>query len=134
LSLALDSDPAELQRLADAIEEFAEREGWSPDLAFKINLVLEEMVMNVITHGNVDGLAEIQVKVTSSEDSVALQLVDNGVAFDPLTDAPEPEIAGSVQERHIGGLGIHLVRTMMDHISYERAEGRNLLTMTTKKA
>ncbi|MCQ3813499.1 MAG: ATP-binding protein [Acidimicrobiia bacterium] len=134
MSLALDSDPAELQRLADAIEEFAEREGWSPDLAFKINLVLEEMVMNVITHGNVDGLAEIQVKVTSSEDSVALQLVDNGVAFDPLTDAPEPEIAGSVQERHIGGLGIHLVRTMMDHISYERAEGRNLLTMTTKKA
>ena len=134
MSLALDSDPAELQRLADAIEEFAEREGWSPDLAFKINLVLEEMVMNVITHGNVDGLAEIQVKVTSSADSVALQLVDNGVAFDPLTDAPDPEIAGSVQERHIGGLGIHLVRTMMDHISYERAEGRNLLTMTTKKA
>ena len=127
------NDPAELERLANAVEEFAERESWAPEVVFRVNLVLEELVINVMTHGSDEGLAEIEVIVTSSEDLVSIRLSDNGVAFDPLTDAPEPEVTGSVEDRHVGGLGVHLVRTMMDNVSYRRERGRNLLTMTTQR-
>lgn len=127
------NDPAELERLANAVEEFAERESWAPEVVFRVNLVLEELVINVMTHGSDEGLAEIEVTVTSSEDLVSIRLSDNGVAFDPLTDAPEPEVTGSVEDRHVGGLGVHLVRTMMDNVSYRRERGRNLLTMTTQR-
>ncbi len=129
----MENDPAELERLASAVEEFAERESWAPEVVFRINLVLEELVINVMTHGSHEGLAEIEVTVTSSEDLVSIRLSDNGVAFDPLTDAPMPEVTGSVEDRHVGGLGVHLVRTMMDNVSYRRERGRNLLTMTTQR-
>ena len=95
--------------------------------------MLEELVVNVMTHGSHEGLAEIEVTVTSVDDLVSIQLSDNGVAFDPLTDAPDPEVTGSVEDRHVGGLGVHLVRTMMDSVSYRRCDGRNLLTMTTRR-
>ena len=127
------NDPAELERLASAVEEFAERESWAPEVVFRVNLVLEELIINVMTHGSHEGLAEIEVTVTSSEDLVSIRLSDNGVAFDPLTDAPEPEVTGSVEDRHVGGLGVHLVRTMMDNVSYRRERGRNLFTMTTQR-
>ena len=127
------NDPAELERLASAVEEFAEWESWAPEVVFRVNLVLEELIINVMTHGSHEGLAEIEVTVTSSEDLVSIRLSDNGVAFDPLTDAPEPEVTGSVEDRHVGGLGVHLVRTMMDNVSYRRERGRNLFTMTTQR-
>ena len=127
------NDPAELERLVSAVEEFAERESWAPEVVFRVNLVLEELVINVMTHGSHEGLAEIKVTVTSSEDLVSIRLSDNGVAFDPLTDAPKPEVTGSVEDRHVGGLGVHLVRTMMDNVSYRRERGRNLFTMTTQR-
>lgn len=119
--------------MASAVEEFGEQQDWSPEVVFKVNLVLEELVINVMTHGSHEGLAEIEVTVTSSEDLVSIRLSDNGIAFDPLTDAPDPEVTGSVEDRHVGGLGVHLVRTMMDSVSYQRESGRNLLTMTTQR-
>ncbi|MDE0701998.1 MAG: ATP-binding protein [Acidimicrobiaceae bacterium] len=123
----------ELERMASAVDEFGEQQDWSPEVVFKVNLVLEELVINVMTHGSHEGLAEIEVTVTSSEDLVSIRLSDNGIAFDPLTDAPDPEVTGSVEDRHVGGLGVHLVRTMMDNVSYQRESGRNLLTMTTQR-
>ncbi|MDE0066884.1 MAG: ATP-binding protein [Acidimicrobiaceae bacterium] len=133
MSLELENDPSELERMAGAVEEFAEQQDWSPEVVFKVNLVLEELVVNVMTHGSHEGLAEIEVTVTSSEDLVSIRLSDNGIAFNPLTDAPDPEVTGSVEDRHVGGLGVHLVRTMMDEVSYQRENGRNLLTMTTQR-
>ncbi len=133
MSLALDSDPSELQRLADALAEFSDQQNLEPDIAFKINLVLEELIMNIIAHGRVATGSAIEVTVTSNEDTISVKISDSGIAFDPLNDAPEAEITGSVQQRHVGGLGIHLVKTMMDEISYQREQNKNLLTMSTKK-
>ena len=120
--------------MAAAVEEFAEQQSWSDEVVFKVNLVLEELVINVMTHGCPDGLAEIEVTLTSSDDLISISISDNGVAFDPLTDAPEPEVTGSVEDRHVGGLGVHLVRTMMDDVSYRRELGRNHLTMSAPKS
>ena len=120
--------------MAGAVEEFGEQQDWPAEIVFKVNLVLEELVVNAMTHGSHEGLADIEVTVTSTEDLVSIRLSDNGVAFDPLTDAPDPELAGSVEDRDVGGLGIHLVRSMMDDVSYRRENGRNLLTMSTRRS
>ena len=133
LSLEVEIEPPELLRLAAVVEEFAERENWPEELVFKVNLVLEELVLNIMTHGSHEGLDEIVVVVTSNDDLVSIEITDNGLAFDPLTDAPEPEILASIADRHVGGLGVHLVRKMMSHVSYQRDQGRNRLTMTTPR-
>lgn len=133
MSLALDSDPSELQRLADELAEFSDQQSWQPEMSFKINLVLEEIVMNIISHGRIADGSAIEVTVTSNEDTVSVKVADSGIPFDPLINAPQAEITGSVQQRPVGGLGIHLVRTMMDEISYQREENKNLLTMSAQK-
>lgn len=133
LSLNVENDPSELLRLSSAIEEFAEGEQWPQGLVFKVNLVLEELVLNIMTHGSHEGLDEIVVAVTSSEDLVSIEITDNGLAFDPLTESPEPEISASIEDRHVGGLGVHLVRKMMSDVSYRRDQGRNRLSMTTPR-
>lgn len=120
--------------MAAAVEEFAEQQSWPGGAVFKVNLVLEELVVNVMTHGGRADRARIEVTVTSSDDLISISISDNGVAFDPLTDAPEPETTGSIEERHVGGLGVHLVRTMMDDVTYRREPGKNHLTMTTPKS
>ena len=134
MSLELGSDRAELERMAAAVEEFAEQQSWPDGVVFKVNLVLEELVINVMTHGGQHDHAEIEVTVTSGDDLISISISDNGVAFDPLKDAPEPETTGSIEDRHVGGLGVHLVRTMMDDVAYRREPGRNHLTMTTPKS
>ena len=116
------------------MEEFAAQQSWPDGVVFKVNLVLEELVINVMTHGGRHGDAEIEVTVTSCDDRISITISDNGVAFDPLTDAPEPEMAGSIEDRHVGGLGVHLVRTMMEDVKYRREPGKNRLTMTTPKS
>lgn len=134
MSLELGSDRAELERMAAAVEDFAEQQSWPDGVVFKVNLVLEELVINVMTHGGQGGHAEIEVTVTSADDLISISISDNGVAFDPLRDAPEPETTGSIEDRHVGGLGVHLVRTMMNDVNYRREPGRNHLTMTTPKS
>lgn len=120
--------------MAAAVEEFAQQQGWPDGVVFKVNLVLEELVVNAMTHGGQADRAEIEVTVTSGDDLISISISDNGVAFDPLNDAPEPETTGSIEDRGVGGLGVHLVRTMMDDVAYRREPGRNLLTMTTPKS
>jgi len=134
LSLELGGDRAELERLATAVEEFAQQQGWPAAVVFKVHLVLEELVINVMAHGGRGGDTEIEVAVRSGEDLISISVVDNGVAFDPLTEAPEPETSGPIEDRDAGGLGVHLVRTMMDDVSYRREADRNRLTMTTPKS
>ena len=93
---------------------------------------LEEAVTNVMLYAypeGTDGLVEIDASVR--EDQVTFVLCDNGKPFDP-TAAPEADINLSVEERPIGGLGIYLVRNIMDEVSYERDRGKNLLTMIKK--
>ena len=131
LHLKLAARPEELERINAAIEEFGEREDWPPKLLFRVNLVLEEVGLNVMTHGQEAGASELEVLVTSDAEKTTLEIVDDGPRFDPLQDAPLPDPEASLEERPVGGLGIHLVRTMMDEVSYRYEDGRNRLTLVT---
>ena len=64
---------------------------------------------------------------------MTIEISDRGAPFDPLTEAPSPNTDAAVSDRQIGGLGIHLVRAMVDEASYRRHEGRNYLTLVTRR-
>ena len=97
-----------------------------------LNLALEEAVTNVILYAypeGSDGLVDIEAVM--SKDKLKFIISDSGQAFDP-TAAPEADVTLGVEDRPIGGLGIYLVRNIMDTVSYERADGKNVLTLTKK--
>jgi anti-sigma regulatory factor (Ser/Thr protein kinase) len=131
LNLSLETRHEELERLSAAVEEFGMGNDWPLDLVFKVNLALEEIVINVFNYGHTDGLHEVEVSLSSDKGKLTIEIVDDGQPFDPLNDAPEPDVEGELESRDIGGLGIHLVREMMDDVRYRRDQGKNHLTMTT---
>ena len=108
---------------------------WPESLTFKVNLVLEELGLNILTHGSKgqERRPEIEIVLTSEEDALTIEVVDDGQPFDPLEDAPNPSVDSGIEERNIGGLGIHLVRTMMDDLHYQRDDGKNRLTLVARR-
>ena len=103
LSMQVEPRRDELERIHAAVEDLAEREEWSPGLIFRVNLILEELVINIMDYGDDEGRHRIEVTVTSDPDEVVMDLVDSGKPFDPTHDAPEPDIGASLDERRVGG-------------------------------
>lgn len=124
-----------LQLIAGEVEGLGEREAWPDSLVFKVNLVLEEVGINILSYGGEIGGSwpEFEIVITSDNDSLTIEVSDEGRPFDPFNDAPKPSIDAEIEDRPIGGLGIFLVQTMMDDTSYQHSEGKNRLTMVTKK-
>ena len=133
LTLTVKTARHELERIVAAIENLAEEDDWPPDLLFRVNLVLEELSLNIMDYGHDDDTSDIEIDFMSEGDSLTIEIVDGGRPFDPLNDAPEPDLAGGVAERRVGGLGVHFVRTLMDDVQYERSAGKNRLKMVTRK-
>ena len=133
LSLKVKSDREELDGITAAVEAFSADEAWSTDLLFRINLVIEELVLNIIDYGYDDNDHEIELNFKSDANSVTIDITDEGRAFDPLNDAPEPDIDSPLEERHVGGLGVYLARTMMDELTYRRENSRNHLTLVKRR-
>ena len=137
LALSIQTNREELDHITAEVESLAEREGWSADLIFKIHLILEELVLNIMDYGfGDDGAAaghEISLTLTSESERVVVVLVDDGKAFDPTQDAPNPDITAPMEDRPVGGLGVHLVRNMVDAMEYRREGERNHLTLVANR-
>lgn len=129
LSIKVRSDREELDGITAAVEAFSVDEDWSTDLLFKINLVIEEIVLNIMDYGYDDDDHEIEIILNSDPESVTIDITDEGRAFDPLNDVPEPDVDAPLEERHVGGLGVYLARTMMDELTYCREDSRNHLKL-----
>lgn len=134
LSLTMGFEAADLPRIQSAIGEFSREQDWPPDIEFQVDLVLEELVLNVVHHGSGGGEGEIRIELLSDEDAVVIQIIDDGRPFDPLTDAPEPDTESAIEDRAVGGLGIHLVRTMMDEVTYRREENKNYMRLVKRRS
>ena len=131
-SIILANDISEITRLYEFIEEMGNDFSLSPDIIFNLNLVLEEAVVNVINYAYPKEEHQyIYLSATMKDGSIVLVLTDTGKEFDP-TAAPEADITLSADERQIGGLGIFLIRQIMNEVKYERIEGKNVLTLEKK--
>ena len=133
-SFTVESRPDELEAIFAAVEGIAEKEDWPPDLVFRMKLVLEEMGLNIINYGYDEDDQKIEFTVNSEADAVTIEISDEGKPFDPLSDAVEPDVEAAMGDRPVGGLGIHIVQTMMDEMHYQRVDGKNLLTMVSRRA
>lgn len=119
----------ELEPLLDAIDFFIKVNAVSPTPAYRLQLAVDEFVANVIEHGYTEGMqGEIQVRVRLDDGMLELICSDDGRPFDP-SQVPTPDLTGSVEERRVGGLGIHLVRTFAVSANYHHENGRNVFNM-----
>jgi len=130
LSIALRNHASELLRLSSLVERCGEDHHLSPDDVMKVNLVLDEIIANVIRHGNA-GEHDTHVSLALDGDRLTIEVTDAGVAFDPI-DAPPPNFDVPLEERRPGGLGIHIVKTLAETIAYRREQDRNRLTVTMR--
>ncbi|MDE2963568.1 MAG: ATP-binding protein [Acidobacteriota bacterium] len=133
LALKVHTDRGEIGHITAEIETLAEREGWTPDLTFRVNLALEELVINIMDYGFDGGDHEIDITLVSEDHRLTIEIADSGKAFDPLTDAPVPDVDAPMDERPVGGLGVYLVRNMMDDMQYRRENDRNFLTLIANR-
>ena len=158
-SITLPNDVQAVPQLAEFVDQVCEEAGFDMATIMKLNLAIEEAVVNVMnyaypagTAGNVTIEAVLQPASAASASGVSVSaasvsgvsvpggfpagvvgsltfiISDSGVAFDP-TVKPEVDTTLSAEERNIGGLGIHLIRQIMDSVSYERTDNRNILTL-----
>ena len=127
--LKLKNQVGELERVNRFIEEIADELGLSIELRMDLNLVIEEMVSNVIFYAypkDVEGEIELEAEYDGNE--LCFVLSDSGKEFDPTQkEDANPDI--NPTEREIGGMGIYIVKNIMNEVSYQRLEGKNLLTM-----
>ena len=129
LCLTLVNDLRQVSLLSGFVDRIRKENDLAPALAARIHLALEEAVSNVIMYAYPEGTAGNMVLDAVREGNrLRFTLVDRGKAFDP-TAAPEANLEAPLEERLVGGLGIHLVRSIMDSISYSRLDGKNVLTM-----
>ena len=125
----LASRPDAIAPALDSIETGLADVGVAQELALELRLIAEEVITNVVKYAEAD---TIQIDFKVSDITVVLDVRDNGKRFDPL-GAAAPELEASVEDRPLGGLGIHLVQALADEVSYERRDDWNVLRLTKKR-
>ena len=122
-SAVLTDGRAGFPALLDAIEAHLAAAGVPQTAAAPVLIAFDEVVSNILDYGRA---ASVQVEVRVGGGQVVARIADDGAAFNPIA-AETPDTSQSVEDRPIGGLGIHLVRTLMDSVDYDRSSGRNQL-------
>ena len=131
-TLTIKNRVSEVTRFSSFIKSATEKMGIEKSLAHQLRLAVEEAVVNAIDYAYPLGTeGDIEVRIMSDGETIRFQIIDSGVAFDP-TRKEKADTSLSAEDRQIGGLGILLVRELMDAINYERAHGQNILTLVKK--
>jgi len=133
-AITVTNDLAELERLSRVVEEFGRAAGLSAPVIFDLQLAANEIVTNVILHGYDDAREHaIVVRLVANAGEVTVEVEDDGRPFDP-SSAPAPRLDLPLEERPLGGLGVHLARRVTDAIEYRRQDDRNILRMRKRTA
>ena len=131
-SLTLPNDIETIPQLNEFIDTVAEEIGLDMSLTMSLNLAIEEAVVNVMEYAYPEGeQGNVDIEVIADDKWLTFIISDNGIPFDPTTQE-DADTTLSAEERPIGGLGIFLVRQLMDSINYQRKDGKNILTLSKK--
>ncbi len=129
LDLTIKNRVQEIGQVNRRFNTLSKQHGLSDPIRRKMNVVFDELLNNIISYAYQDDQEhDIEIKLELSEDKLTISIVDDGLPFNPLgVEAPNREIP--MEERKVGGLGIHLVRSIMDKVSYQRRIDKNALTL-----
>ena len=131
LKINLTKNISDLTILVTKLEQFFQ-ENNTPSISMPMTLILEELYTNTITHGASDGRdVFIEINLGIDKDELIMTYKDNGMPFNVL-DLPEPDLTASIENREVGGLGVHYVKTLTDSVEYEYVEKQNVLKMKKK--
>ena len=113
------------------IDEILENADCPMKTQMQVDIVIDEIFSNIAryAYGDSVGKAVIEVDIAENPKAIVLRFIDSGVAYNPL-DKEDPDISLSAQEREIGGLGIFMVKKMVDNLVYEYKDNQNILTIT----
>jgi sigma-B regulation protein RsbU (phosphoserine phosphatase) len=130
--ITLPNDVQATTELGMFVDEVCENVGFDMSTTFKLNLAIEEAVVNVMSYAYPAGTkGDVDIDAEADDEQLKFVISDSGTPFDP-TQKGEVDTTLSAEERGIGGLGIHLIRQIMDTINYERVDGKNVLTLCKK--
>lgn len=134
LSVTLTNKPAEIERLGSMVEKFSEKHALPMKVVLDINQALDELLTNIISYAYEDNLPhDILVTMTVKDGDIKIALEDDGRAYDPFT-TPTPNLELPLEDRAIGGLGVHFVRNLMDAFEYQREHDRNVVVLKKRIA
>ena len=127
-SIRLPANMDNFEPLMDFVQSQMEKAGYDKKKTQKIRLACEEIIINIIRYAYPDkkGSVEIHFNTTEGGKGYQVKIIDWGIPFNPLS-IPEPDTSMPIEEREIGGLGIFLVRNVMDKIDYQRNGDKNIL-------
>ena len=130
VTVRIENDLSEIAKVDEKLDELAERFGMPPAIAATFHIIFDDLLNNVISYGfNDDQRHFIDISLELTANSLIVSIADDGMPFNPLAEtAPDTKL--SIEDRQIGGLGIHLVINMVDDISYRRTADKNVLTLT----
>ncbi|MCF0211384.1 MAG: ATP-binding protein [Bacteroidales bacterium] len=128
--LTLANDLGEMPRFYAFVETLCQRCHFPSSLCMEVQLALEEVIVNVMNYAypNEQGQHSIEVRYERNDNMLEFEVSDDGIAFDP-TAYTAVDIDAPLEDRQVGGLGIHIARNMMDSMAYRREQNRNILTL-----
>jgi anti-sigma regulatory factor (Ser/Thr protein kinase) len=122
----------EMSTIITMVENFGVKHSVPGVVINELNLVLDEVLSNIISYGySESATGRITVRLNYQPGEVSAEVRDDGKPFDPL-QANSPDIAGTVQSRRVGGLGIHFMKELMDNVAYARVGNENRLVVRKK--
>jgi serine/threonine-protein kinase RsbW len=133
ITCTIESDIHAIPRVSLVLDQAMQAYGFSEEEILDTQLAVEEAITNVIVHGYAKGPGTIVISCHTTRGIAEIQIEDSAPPFNPLS-IPEPDISAEIEERQIGGLGVFLIRQVMDEISYRYENGKNILVLVKKKS
>jgi sigma-B regulation protein RsbU (phosphoserine phosphatase) len=129
LELSLNNDLAEIAGIVAQLNQFAERQGLEDAVRRRVNMAVDELLNNIVSYGFDDEEAHpIHVRMELGSERLSLTITDDGQPFNPFA-RNAPDVEAAIDDREIGGLGIHLVQNVMDEVAYRRRTEQNVVTL-----
>ena len=133
VSFEIPAELEQIQKVSEKIEQCMKTHGWGEDAVLDVQLAVEEAVTNSILHGYDGTSGTIAIRIETTPHYITVEIADDAPAFDPLS-VPDPDVNTDLEDRQIGGLGIFLIRRVMDEVTYRFDGKRNILVLVKKKS
>ena len=131
--LSLNADINEIPGVSAALEEVMQVHSFSAEEILDTQLAVEEAMTNIISHGYEGRAGTVRISGHAVSGKIEIRIEDSAPPFNPLL-VPDPDCSSAIRDRSIGGLGIFLIRRVMDEVTYRHEQGKNILTLIKRKS